>query len=880
MIDTIYLIHHSHTDIGFTHEQPVALDLHCQFIDQAIDECERTAGYPEGSALKWTCEVVYPIIRWLRNRPTRQIERFVALAKAGRIEVAGMFGVMSQCVPHEALHRQFYWAETLRKELGIDIRTALQCDINGQHWGLVEALLDSGFDSFGMAINENVGRAAFQRQRPNGFHWEGASGRSILTWNGLHYNNNQYFGIPDDFDRTVRELPTFCQWLEKRNYPYPYSLFQVTCNTFNDNGPVNPRLADFVRRWNVEDRQPRLEIVTLSSFFDRLRLEPAARLPTHRGEWTDYWNIGAASTAYETELNRRTYHCLAEGEMALALLSGGKTRENDLRESWENAFLYDEHTWGANTSTTNPFGQAARSQLNHKLHYAYQARSLAQLVRLEAIDKLARSLKTQKKGLLLFNPLPWERKERVEFPEDWLKRDAAETISHVQYLDRNEGSEQAGLGAASTVVGKSLRVPALGYRFYSFDEVAAELPTVSKRKESMTAENSWLKIALDLKRGGLVRVYDRKRRKEWVDQVSEYSLGGFVHESIPASKRKDVAFEGRMAIFKEADWSKFMGYGGWNPDWPASRRGITEVIETRRVNLPGGVRFFQRCKAPGTNGVEYEITLIDDKPWVDLRVTIDKTWDTAPEACYVAFPLSIKGAKPRYQTAGGAVRPHLDQLPGCNQDYHTAQEWVDFSNDQCGFTVTTVDALIVMFGGFNLAKLFDGPRESITPLILSMVMTNYYHCNYAAGQLGRVTFHYRLHPHGFFNGSECDRIGREAAHPVVCHPVNSPNGERSLAENWLKISDPAITLLAFKPSIADGTVAIRLYNNSDKECAVTLSFPTKVPSEAWLCDQVERRIEKRPLAGGRLAFKVPARCVLLFQLSFGKDGRLLCGAVR
>lgn len=42
-IDTIYLIHHSHTDIGYTHDQPIVSDLHRRFTDTALDQCERDA---------------------------------------------------------------------------------------------------------------------------------------------------------------------------------------------------------------------------------------------------------------------------------------------------------------------------------------------------------------------------------------------------------------------------------------------------------------------------------------------------------------------------------------------------------------------------------------------------------------------------------------------------------------------------------------------------------------------------------------------------------------------------------------------------------------------------------------------------------------------
>jgi hypothetical protein len=40
-IETIHLIHHSHLDIGYTHDQPIVLDLHERFISEALALAER-----------------------------------------------------------------------------------------------------------------------------------------------------------------------------------------------------------------------------------------------------------------------------------------------------------------------------------------------------------------------------------------------------------------------------------------------------------------------------------------------------------------------------------------------------------------------------------------------------------------------------------------------------------------------------------------------------------------------------------------------------------------------------------------------------------------------------------------------------------------------
>jgi hypothetical protein len=37
----IYLVHHSHTDVGYTHDQPIVWELYRRFLDAALDACER-----------------------------------------------------------------------------------------------------------------------------------------------------------------------------------------------------------------------------------------------------------------------------------------------------------------------------------------------------------------------------------------------------------------------------------------------------------------------------------------------------------------------------------------------------------------------------------------------------------------------------------------------------------------------------------------------------------------------------------------------------------------------------------------------------------------------------------------------------------------------
>ena len=80
-------------------------------------------------------------------------------------------------------------------------------------------------------------------------------------------------------------------------------MMQITNIRYHDNGSPQAALPDFVRRFNEGNASTggvKLRIGTLSEFFDRMRKEPAETMPTMRGDWTDWWNFGAGSTAHET----------------------------------------------------------------------------------------------------------------------------------------------------------------------------------------------------------------------------------------------------------------------------------------------------------------------------------------------------------------------------------------------------------------------------------------------------------------------------------------------------------------------------------------------------------------------------------------------------
>jgi hypothetical protein len=80
--------------------------------------------------------------------------------------------------------------------------------------------------------------------------------------------------------------------------------------------------------------------------------------------------------------------------------------------------LYDEHTWGADRSVTDPKSQESTNQLAVKEAFATDAKRDADYVLRRSLADLANSIYDPHGTLLVFNPLSWQRSSLVEIDLD------------------------------------------------------------------------------------------------------------------------------------------------------------------------------------------------------------------------------------------------------------------------------------------------------------------------------------------------------------------------------------------------------------------------------------------------------------------------------
>ncbi|MEW5901341.1 MAG: glycoside hydrolase family 38 C-terminal domain-containing protein, partial [Acidobacteriota bacterium] len=676
---SVYLFHHSHTDIGYTELQSRIFKKHAEYLDDVIRYCRETADYPDDAKFRWNAEVSWSVDNYVKQRPQSQVNELMDLVRQGRVEVGAWYLQLSDCFAHEELIRSIYFGRELSRKYGIPITSAMNNDVTGWSWASPQILSKSGVQYFATGINETRSLAALRRPCP--FYWESPDGSRILHWNGEHYLFSNYELKLHEGEAVGRPLvDKYLSALEKRgDYPYDLIAFNISA-WVTDNCPPGRKLSDVVRDWNARWAFPKLRLATMHEFFETLEKKHAAKIPVYRLGWPDYWTDGVASTAYETGLNRLIHNELLSAEK-LAVLGGELNAEfaypaAELNEAYKLSMLYDEHTWGAYNSIDEPDSELARGQWTMKSGFAYQAREISQTLLRKGLDALVRLIPRKEEfSLAVFNPLSWERSDvvRVSLPQPLIERKGS-----FRLIDRrSEAEEIFQLADERILLFLARDIPAMGYAVYA---IRVDEPQLSREpKAALTAnaiENDFFKVVLDQASGAIRSLYDKTLGVECVDAASPYGLNQYIYEN-PEGGRKAVDNMEKRAVFKR-----------WSPESAKIALGLHgAVASSLKIH----------AVAPGCREIESEVILYDGLKRIDLVNRLRKEDTLVAEAVYFAFPFSVEAGQFIFEIADGMMRPEVEQLPRTTRDWHTAQHWVEISNAKRSIVWSPVEAPLLQF---------------------------------------------------------------------------------------------------------------------------------------------------------------------------------------
>jgi hypothetical protein len=733
-----------------------------------------------------------------------------------------------------------------------------------------------------MAINTHFGGAPLAR--PDLFHWQGPSGRTVLAYSGWPYDQGWRYGIGrshEDFEQIW--WPRVAQRLDEVNYPLPVVMVQ-SYHPFGDNGSAFDGFVAWIDEWNAQGKTPHIKFATPRQWWAAVKPH-AQQLPVYSGDWTDYWNFGCGSSAREQTINRQSRARLRNADaFGAAMLATAAPKAADpwlarsfalhRAQAWDNLHFWDEHTWGADIAIADPDGDDTASQWNAKANFAYRARSLSLMLQRDALSALARRVAAANpEDLLLVNPLPWPQTMTFTAPGGLLKPrgTADDTTAGRHFQDRRT----KGIGrhvfagddpeTVQTIIPPTT-VPAFGYVVVPRADLT-EFSPAAHTSETAVVETQRHRLVFDREQGGVVSWQDHALNHEWVDATAGYPINGFVHEEVADRDSKPPR---HRLFYMKWDSDQVERARGWKPVWRARRRTPTTVLSHRVCHTPLGIEVVQVLTAPGiASPLVQTVFLPNYADWVEFRAQWRMGLDDHPEATYLLFPFNLPDAQARLDLGPQAMRVEADQIPGVCRDYFTVQNWVDFSNDQMGVTVATPDNPLVQLGGFHFAAN-QAAFELERPMLLGWVTNTYWETNFRAHQPGLVTAHYRVQPHaGAFDERQAHRTGLEAMYAA---PLLQHMGEESDARAWpasgtlLALPQPPVMVLHVKPA-AGNQLYVRLLNASDTEQTATVGSGLLQITGAASCDLLEHVEAGLPVQDGAVSLSLAPRRVATLLLT-------------
>lgn len=838
-IENLYILNHSHTDIGFTDHQEVVLRQHGEFIDQAIELCERTEDFPPEAQYRWTCEVTGTTERYLNSASSAQLERFMKWHKLGRIDVGGMQYNFTPLLGVEQMYRSLHPVRRLRERFGLEINTAMQSDNNGIAWLFADLLPEMGLNFLSMAVNPV--RGGVPKPYPNAFWWQSPSGKRLLVWNGYHYLFGRSVLKLGDWRYAESEVARFVKKLEERaDYPFSFLFFQSTHPMRVDNGPPDLEIATFVRKWNEQGNTPRLQLIGHREF-SRILAAEGAELPVLSGEWMDWWCDGVASTAFETGIARESHHILQMAENLTSWLhlkewGSAPYSRKDVASTYELSSLYDEHTWGAYASTAAPHAPWTKGQENYKASYAFRASAhahnmLAQAARgvADAVGEKAPDGRfnlgdltpeeayplDEDRGLLVVNTLPWDRALIVDEPGQ--RGNAAP--AGVLDMFFPAGVPWGGDKPSSELLTCEGEVPGWGYAYLKARcETSAALVA-----DGATIENETYRVTVDPATGGLTEWIDKATGANLAGTYRGWRTGQYVYETVPAPGSRETLF---APDFSARD------FGTWGGNVALNYEGPSAVRVERADVVHGRAQVTVRIEGPGVRSGVCTYTLWQRSRRLDVEWSFDKIAVADPESVFFAFPFNVDGATFAGDFNGLACEPDREQLPGSVKAWYPVQGWVALDTPAHSVVLIPVDAPLVHLGGVHTGGDVD-TLDASDPVVMSWCMNNHWLVNFKAQQDGLIRLRYSLTSMpGRLDVAQATRFSAEVRTPPVVlrdRRLDAPD-----RDNVLTVLQGAEAIVGSKVAEYGDGIVVRLLNfrSEHQEVAIDFGRPLRSAHEA------------------------------------------------
>ena len=776
----VHLIHQTHLDVGYTHTQKDVLERQVQSLKDALEYIDETKDYPPEAKFKWHPEGMWAIDEFFRTATDEEKAKFIAAAKARDIHLDALYAqAMTSLYNEEELFELMGSAVRFGKEHGVVIDSAMQTDVPGYTWGFVSALAQNGVKYLTMGPNHvhRVGRLYYWGDKP--FWWVSPSGKEkVLCWM-LGTGYYQFHAQKRGHQLQESEIFRLIDRYEAFGEEFPYDILMVRYGLEGDNGRPNRVISDAVKEWNEKYVYPKLVLSRNSDAMAEMEKRYGDKFPVVSGDYTGYWEDGAASTSEATAINRASHEKILQAQTLWTMLHPEKFPFARFDAAWIDMIMYDEHTWGAYNSISQPDSDFVTQQDDYKQEYAKRGARESEALLQEALkDRIDENSNV----IEVFNTSSWPRKNWVTIKAD------AKWNSAVDQNGKPVPSQRLEDGM---LVFKA-SVPALGSSLFTLSETPYE---------ESPPKTPFSNIRGSETQGGAM------------NRLSGPTLDNLVNADHDGNRGlNDMLYIiGRNAEEnRDRTMENFVG---------------AAPLGTNRIST-----WTVESTAPNCEKLTRQYRWFIDEGYIEITNIVDKKMERRPEAMFFGFPFKLENGKWHYDIPWATPEVEKDQLPGANRNYYTVQRFCNFGNDKANIDWLSLDAPLMQFAPVMLqpnAYNMDADwREHIEPngTIYSWVCNNHWETNYKAGQDGRLVFRYVVRVNnGPFDRVDSQKFAREIFQPLIAVPVKK--GTKSLSGVFSAgagvLADSPVVVTSIKPARNSSAIIVRLYNTSSEPASLS-----------------------------------------------------------
>lgn len=630
------------------------------------------------------------------------------------------------------------------------------------------------------------------------------------------------------------------------SFEYPYDVACVNFTLGGDNNPMVPQVYESVKALNGKGYAfPRVICSNYKEFFGDMEKNWSAKIPSYQGTVEDWWNFGAASTAYETGINRRNHDKLAAAEflatVSAAAVPGQRYPYETLYTAWENLQLYDEHTWGS----PQP---AVDEQWRWKRNTALASDTASSKVLADSMAAINTLIPTTGPTLVIHNNLSWNRTDIATVPTAGLPE-------HFDLTDSTTGKAVPYQTTDAGIAFVAAEVPGHGYKTYRITERkdAPKFPSGTVTATPNTLENRFFKVTFDAA-GNVTGILDKQHgNTELVDAASPHPLNQYL-------------------VFKEGQL-------------------IDQSTKAKLTCQAGPVMGSVSADGPvtGLDALRRTVVLYDDLPRIDIiNRTIKGQQIANVEMGYFSFPLNVENFMLRHEMPTGDMRPGVnsDVDDPANEQYYssatafyTVNRWIDASNRKDrGITFASLDAPLVSYGKPDIGATKGGwsvAYNTEKPWIYSMAYNNEWQTNFQKTQPGRADFQYSIRSHagGTWQDGKAEFFGAETSSPLrvsVIAAKQTGRGFDPAKDSFIGIDRPNVVLTAAKLAEANGEgIIIRFNEISGKATTVTADIGWFSPESVTATSLIEDNLDPVKLSDGKITFTIQPFGFRTFRLTRG-----------